>query len=80
MGSARKIAARIVLVGVVGAGLAATAGCQRPCQDLAEKTCARAGAGAPVCRKLRAVSADPSARDLQDCRAGLTFAEELEKN
>lgn len=64
------------------AGLAlvcSVCGCHDACASLAERTCARAGQKSELCRKLQAVAAAPTGADLEACKAGNAFAEELEK-
>lgn len=59
--------------------LTLTAACGSPCADLADRTCKRAGDADPVCQRLRQVAAQPSAQDIEACRAGQAFMDEMEK-
>lgn len=54
-------------------------GCQRPCDELAERACQRAGESAEICVKLRTVAGAPTAADEQACRHGVAFVEELQR-
>lgn len=55
------------------------AGCANPCADLAERTCKRTGAGDPLCTKLQAVAQSPTADEVEQCKAGNAFVDELER-
>lgn len=54
-------------------------GCSTPCVELADRTCKRAGDTDSTCKQLRAVAQHPSEQDLQACRAGQAFLDDMEK-
>lgn len=54
--------------------------CAQPCEALAERTCAKVGAGDALCRHLREVAVAPAAADRTACATGLAFADELERH
>ena len=54
--------------------------CTHPCEGLADRVCARAGADAPVCKKLRSVAVSEAPADRPACEAGQHFLDELEKH
>lgn len=71
--------AQLAVVVVALGSLAALAGCGSPCAELAERTCQRAGEADPACQQLRSVAQRPSEQDLQACRAGHAFLDEMER-
>lgn len=69
----RTVARRCVCAGLI------LSGCADPCTELADKTCARAGANSDVCKQVQEVARQPTHADQQACRAGVAFAVQLEK-
>jgi predicted kinase len=59
---------------------AALVACTHPCEDLADRVCARAGGDAAVCKKLRSVAVSDRPADRPACEAGQVFLDELEKH
>jgi hypothetical protein len=72
------MAARLLLLLSIVA--LAAAACQGPCDDVAERTCAKTGERDGLCLQLRKVAAAPNDRDRESCRAGKVFLDQLEKN
>lgn len=66
----------VLLVAVLAALLA---GCSAPCGDLAERVCARAGEQDPLCQRLRATAQHPRVGEVEACKAGLAYIDELER-
>ena len=59
--------------------LGATA-CDHPCETLAERICVQTRASDPVCQRLRAIAASPTALDRQTCDAANALANDLQKH
>jgi hypothetical protein len=65
---------------VIAAVLACVAGCASPCQKLAERTCANAGAESPACKSMRDVATRNNADDRRSCEGALTFLSALDRS
>ncbi len=66
----------LLLAAIVGA----LAGCNGPCDALADQACTRLGDAAPTCVALRARTASPANEDRMACNAGEAFAHELQRS
>ena len=58
---------------------AMTAACSGPCDELADRTCARLGESDKLCLQLRAIAEQPQDGDSRACKAGHAFIHELQK-
>lgn len=57
-----------------------TAGCGKPCDELADNACERAGEGSETCQTIRDKASKASSEDQRACKKALDMVETLSKN
>lgn len=56
-----------------------TGACANPCEVIAEKACATAGAESEECTRLQAIASRASTEERRSCEVALNLVESLEK-
>ena len=70
---------RAVLI-LMAISLMMAGGCAKPCDELADRACERAGDGSETCAKIRDKAKKANSEDQRACRKGLEMVETLSKN
>lgn len=65
---------------MLGALTLAAPGCGKPCEDLADHACERAGEGSETCLTIRDKAGKASSEDQRACRKALDMVVTLGKN